>query len=374
MGLMLSDSLSTAAGRLRTKVQAAKAELTNIDFEWYPYGTLSNVGHIDQFVGAEMQAVLLEQARKNGVLDVGCQDGELGFLFESLGCSVVAIDNPVTNHNGMRGVRALREKLQSAIELHERDVDTQFSLPHERYGLAVLLGVLYHLKNPFFVMETLARHSNYCLLSTRIARRLTDGSAISPEMPIAYLLDAYELNNDDTNYWIFSEAALRRLIKRSGWEVCGYFTAGDKLHSDPVSIKADERAFYLLKSHFGLAHLKLIAGWHEAERTGWRWTKREFSIGLPDGGTETYQRMSMRVFIPQVLIERLGPLTLRAEFDGQELAPVPFNQPGEHAFSRRLGMIAGREQNVHFSLDKALYPGDFDHRELGIIVAAIEFD
>ena len=206
-------------------------------------------------------------------------------------------------------------------------------------------------------METLARHSNYCLLSTRITRRLTDGSAISPGMPIAYLLDAYELNNDDTNYWIFSEAALRRLIKRSGWEVCGYFTAGDKLHSDPVSIKGDERAFYLLKSHFGLAHLKLIAGWHEAERTGWRWTKREFAVGLPDGGTETYQRMSMRVFIPQVLIERLGPLTLRAEFDGQELTPVPFNQPGEHAFSRKLGMIAGREHNVHFSLDKALYPG-----------------
>ncbi len=111
------------------------------------------------------------------------------------------------------------------------------------------------------------------------------------------------------------------------------------------------------------------------ERTGWRWTKKEFSVGLPDAADGNYQRMTMRVFIPPVVTERLGALTLRAELDGQELTPVVFNEPGTHTFVRRLNAsAAGPGHVVHFSLNKALYPGDLDHRELGIIVAAIEFD
>ena len=72
-------TLTIAAGALRAKVTAAQAELGNVDFEWYPYGTLSNVPHIERLVGGERWPALLDSARRDGVLDAGCQDGEPRF-------------------------------------------------------------------------------------------------------------------------------------------------------------------------------------------------------------------------------------------------------------------------------------------------------
>jgi hypothetical protein len=48
----------------------------------------------------------------------------------------------------MRGVKALSVRLQLPIEVLERDVDSQFLIPEQTYGLALSLGILYHLKNP----------------------------------------------------------------------------------------------------------------------------------------------------------------------------------------------------------------------------------
>jgi hypothetical protein len=80
---------------------------------------------------------LLHGAQANGVLDVGCADGELAFLFESLGCKVSAVDHPLTNHNHMRGIRALQPLLDSAIDIQEVDLDSQFSLPGACHGLTL---------------------------------------------------------------------------------------------------------------------------------------------------------------------------------------------------------------------------------------------
>ncbi len=369
------NHLSIAAERLRPGLAAAKDELDAPDFEWYPYDSLSNVHHIGQLLGSEEESIL-ETAREKGVLDIGCGDGEMSFLFESMGCKVAAVDNPRTNHNGMRGVRTLKRGLNSSVDIHELDIDAQFAVPGERYGLTLFLGTLYHLKNPFYVMEALARSSDYCVLSTRVARQLPDGSRLPADMSIAYLLDTYELNEDDSNYWIFSETALRRLFIRTGWKCRKYFTLGDTLQSDPVSLHHDERAFVLLRSHYGLAHLRLISGWYDAEFAGWRWTKQEFSIGLPADGARRYRRMTMRLFLPPVLIDRLGTLELRATADGQELEPALLHDPGAHTLERRLTLDARRktESVIHFSLDKSLRAGDLDKRELGMIVSSIEFE
>ena len=81
--------------------------------------------------------------------------------------------------------------------------------------MAVLLGVLYHLRNPFYALEELASRASYCLLSTRVARRFPDGSVMPGGVPLAYLLGERELNADETNYFIFSEPGLRTLLQRT---------------------------------------------------------------------------------------------------------------------------------------------------------------
>ena len=73
-------------------------------------------------------------------------------------------------------------------------------------------------------------------------------SLLLQPLPVAYLLDPTECNNDNTNYWIFSEAGLRRILSRTGWDILDFITLGNDRDSDPASPKGDERAFCLVRS------------------------------------------------------------------------------------------------------------------------------
>src|SRR6266478_3030580 len=107
-------------------------------------------------------------------------------------------------------------------------------------------GLLYHLKNPFQLLEYTAQISRYCVLTTRIAQRTPLGVDMKGEA-IAYLVDPEELNDDATNYWIFSEQGLRRLLKRAGWDICHFFSTGCRENSN-LTEERDERACCLLRS------------------------------------------------------------------------------------------------------------------------------
>lgn len=132
----------------RKALDDAKARVSSRDFEWYPYDSLSNLQNLERLLTGQGR-FLLELAGDAPLLDIGCADGDLSFLFEALGCVVEAIDNPVTNFNSMRGLRALRDVLSSNVIIHSMDIDDQFCLKGDRYGLVLLLGILYHLKNPY---------------------------------------------------------------------------------------------------------------------------------------------------------------------------------------------------------------------------------
>jgi tRNA (mo5U34)-methyltransferase len=138
------------------------------------------------------------------------------------------------------------------VGIHEVDLDSQFRLPRERYDLVCLLGILYHLKNPYFVLEQLARRTRYCVLSTRVARQTADGRVRLDGAPLAYLLAPDECNNDATNFWIFSMPGLLRLVDRCGWNVVAQRTVGDTRRSNPSANDHDERAFLLLESRHAM--------------------------------------------------------------------------------------------------------------------------
>lgn len=127
------------------------------------------------------------------------------------------------------------------------DLDAQFRLPRDDYDVVFFLGVLYHLKNPFYALEMLAGSTRYCLMSTRVTQWAGEPTAIE-NLPVAYLLGPQEANNDPTNFWIFSKVALLRLFGRTGWDVLDLATFGDTTASDPTSPDRDERAFALLRS------------------------------------------------------------------------------------------------------------------------------
>jgi len=354
------------------RIKDVRTRFAKPGFEWYRYNSLTNLEHLKRLLGKSEDRVT-EAGKLGGILDVGCGDGDLSFLFEAAGCRVDAVDHPVPNHNNMQAIRLLACELKSKIGIHEVDLDSQLSVPAGRYGLTIFLGLLYHLKNPLFALEQIARHSDYCLLSTRIARRLPGGAPIPEGQPLAYLLDSEELNRDDSNYWIFSEAGLRRILKRANWEIEEWRTTGDTKASDPVSLDHDERAFCLLRSHHSLSHAELLNGWHEAENSGWRWTERCFSARFKKIEGVKRTRASLRLFLPPGVFERLGEMTLSGKINGREVAPARLDRPGEHHIVRPI-LDEASEVIAEFCLDKYTPASQRDIRELGIIVASIELE
>jgi len=214
---------------------------------WYPYSTLRNVAVLEELCSkAGLNLLELCRGTHGKVADVGAADGDLAFFLERFGLSVEAIDNEFTNFNRLEGARTLKKALNSSVALLSIDLDSQFTLAARKYDAIFLLGTLYHLKNPFFLLESLARVAKYCFLSTRIARQTADGSPLASH-PVAYLLEPRECNNDDTNFWIFSEQGLKRLFDRTGWNLLSYLTIGDVTRSTPADPERDERAFCLLE-------------------------------------------------------------------------------------------------------------------------------
>jgi hypothetical protein len=365
-------ALREHAERFKTRILQAKKDLGPVDFEWYPHDSFSAFAHLDGLLTGTNR--LLFHGRKT-ILDVGCQDGEISFCLESAGHEVAAIDHPVYNHNSMRGVRALREALRSGIQLSEVDVDRQFQLPGQGYDVTVMLGVLYHLRNPFYVLEELARKSSYCLLSTRIARRYPDGALIPPDVPVAYLLAERELNYDETNYFIFSERGLRTLLQRTYWDVCEWIATGQTVDSDPIRPDRDERVFCLLKSRYGrLPDVEILEGWHQPEESGWRWTEREFSARVRSASGRRPRRVIVDLFLSEQLIDHVNPLRLSLSVNGFALTPEVYRSVGPQTLVRSLRGPAAKDFLLAFSLSGALPPSDRDPRERGVVVSSIRVE
>jgi 2-polyprenyl-3-methyl-5-hydroxy-6-metoxy-1,4-benzoquinol methylase len=214
---------------------------------WYPYPSLWTVALLERLSSdAGLNLLHVCQGEHGKVADIGAADGDLAFFLENQGLSVDVIDNEATNFNRFQGVRLLKDALKSSVILRSVDLDADIDLPSKKYDVIFLLGTLYHLKNPFFVLEKLAQMTRYCFASTRIARQTPDGHLLSP-YPVAYLLGPRECNDDCTNYWIFTDEGLNRLFDRTGWNVLSQVNIGDTTNSTPADRDRDERAFVFLR-------------------------------------------------------------------------------------------------------------------------------
>ena len=242
IGQIIRD-LSTQIDRLRD----ARASVME-PVSWYPYDTLANLPLIDSMLEGEFRE-LDSLSLGRPVADIGAADGDLAFALEAAaGWEMDIIDTAATNHNGLHGARLLKDALGSNVNIHDINLDEQFRLPRDSYGLVLLLGILYHLQNPFYVMRELAKRTRHCLLNTRVARLAGPERTNIAQLPVAYLVGPAELNNDATNYWVFTPAGLERLVSRAGWDVVSQLNLGDTAGSVPDSMAHDERMLMLLTS------------------------------------------------------------------------------------------------------------------------------
>ena len=357
------DQITAQATRFRDRLDALKESLASETIDWYPFDTIGTFCLLGKFLSGERRD-LLQILGQGPVLDLCCGDGDLSFFLETLGCKLHSVDWPVTNMNFMRGVRRMKEALRSRVEIHALDLDSRFLLPAQFYTAAFFFGALYHLKNPFYVLEKLADHAHYCFLSTRIAKYMPDRRTLVQGFPVAYLVGPEELNNDCSNYWVFSEAGLHRILTRANWEVCDWASFGAAKYSDPVHPEADERAYCLLRSRSlaGSQTVTLGPGWHELEHDAWRWTERRFSLTV-SGVSEQHRKLLLRFS----LLPSLAPLVITVSVNGVRLPAQVFREPGECFYAAFLPSPAATN-HIECELDHALAPDGADLRERGVIV------
>jgi len=358
------------------KLASLKSRMSPGPFAWYPYQSLTALPMLDQLLTGDSRR-LLDLAGPGTILDIGCADGDLAFFLESLGRTVEVIDNPITNFNAMFGVRALKGALKSSVTIHSCDIDSDAALPSDDYGLVLLLGVLYHLKNPFLVLENLAKQARYCLLSTAVTAVAPEVSQEIGKSPLGFLASERELNGDSTVYWIFTDSGLRRLLERTNWEICDYkvFSTDDRWKDEPGRAIADLRAFCLVRSKFADRPVNVLygRGWHAPEEGGWRWTEREFAVRFESAKRVAANRLRLGLFVPEPVIERFGKVTIEAVANGMTLAPDTLTDPGTHEFVRSLEPFstAAGDIRVDFRLTAALAGDAADARERGVVVTSI---
>ncbi len=347
----------------------AKQEPIADGLSWYAYDTMASLQHLRPLLDTYFWN--FKRAVESGpMLDVGCADGDLGLFFASLGRQVTAVDNPPTNYNWMKGVKTLAQRLKLPIGILERDIDSQFNLPGEGYGLVMLLGILYHLKNPYYVLETLARKSRYCFLSTRIAEKTKMGTRIEEE-PLAFLLDHREANNDATNFWIFSPACLIRLAKRTGWRVVGSTIVGCTSGSNPVDSDKDGRMFLFLESQRRSipANITLLEGWSSVGEFDWAWTLKSFSLQVEVSGEMIPFHFRLGMTVLEQFVTK-SPMRVHCTINGVPIDPQTFTKAGDQVIEAAVPRQAQNSRSLRFDfvIDHQFRPEPPDTRELGVII------
>jgi hypothetical protein len=120
---------------------------------------------------------------------------------------------------------------------------------------------------------------------------------------------------------------------------------------------------------------QLIAGFYGVEEKKWRWTAGQFSVVLqpPPGADERGGNLQLAFFVPGEQLAKIGPMTLTASVEDQELGAQTFTQGGFLTYSREVPAAALKSNlvRVDFSFDKSYSPGNGDARVLGAVVSKI---
>jgi tRNA (mo5U34)-methyltransferase len=201
----------------------------------------SNLGVILALLGDEGAAHLAGMPNRT-LIDIGCANGDLGFAFEEAGLSVALLDR---SHVAERDGSSVRQNAPlvasliargrgSRVVVFDEDIDDGFDpgrvvedfarrrpdlASFDRFGIGVMVGVLYHLKNPYQAIEKLRDLCDHLIVGTWVADCLPDRRTVIEDEQVVFLLADRQLADDPTNFWIFTPRSFRVLVERCGWRI-----------------------------------------------------------------------------------------------------------------------------------------------------------
>ncbi len=216
----------------------------------------------------ELTALQLPDLRGKTVLDIGAWDGYFSFAAERLGASrVVAMDyytwatdpaaivwsgskaptrpapsepwDPV-NLPGKAGFDLAREILGSNVESVFQDLLTLDTSVLGEFDVVLFLGVLYHTRFPGEMLERVASLTREVMVLETESFTLAGYN----DLALGEFFETNELDDNDSNWWRFTEPALAGMCRSSGFASVSFL---EPVHRQPP----DERG---LTRHRALAH------------------------------------------------------------------------------------------------------------------------
>lgn len=355
-----------------TQIQKLKRVTALADSAWYPFDSLSALPTVTEVIAPFFNDIA-ECMKSARAADLGCGDGDFAMLLAGWGLEVDAIDYAPNNFNGMRGVETLARLLNASVVLHSIDLDSRSELPHESYGFILFLNTLYHLKNPYYILERLAFQTRWCVLSTRIAQVTPRVHVRMDAEPLAYLAAGYEVASDPTNYWFFSAAGLLRILQRTRWAIAGLKRVGCAVDSNPVSPNADERMFVLLKSrvHYPKLQVRPLHGWYRRDpgEDSWQWTGKCFALEVVLPLETAVSEFALSAIIPDAALIDGESVILSCWINRELVGSSTYEAAGPIEFKGRLPVFALHEPilRLDFAVNRSVFAPP-DPRELGVCI------
>lgn len=163
----------------------------------------------------EADIILPADLSERTVLDIGAWDGFFSFEAERRGASdVLATDHFCWSGPGW-GTKAGFDHIHARLNARVRSLDVDVpDLDPEilgRFDLVLLLGVLYHVKDPYRCLEAAAAMCSDHLVVETV-------TAMAHEtMPVMRLYRPGELAGDPTNFWAPNVPALEVMLTSMGF-------------------------------------------------------------------------------------------------------------------------------------------------------------
>ena len=187
----------------------------------FPNGVRSPGGKSEQVLRDEEHTAFKYPVQGKTVLDVGAWNGYFSVGASRRGAKrVVALDKYTWEHpdlQGFKGFELARRYLAPNIEAVTRDVMDLRSDPVGKFDCVLFLGVLYHLKHPLYVLETLSDLTLEHLVVETYIESIDDG-----RRPAMVFYPGTELAGDETNWWGPNTQCVIDMLKTVGFSRVKY--------------------------------------------------------------------------------------------------------------------------------------------------------
>jgi hypothetical protein len=131
----------------------------------------------------------------------------------------------------------------------------------------------------------------------------------------------------------------------------------------------------VLKMSDPAAEPQLVRGFYGVESGSWRWTASRFAVTLhpPEGSAQMGATLQFQFSLPEVIVNKLGPVTLSATVNGTPLPSQTYTKPGEYNYTSAVppAALSTATAALEFSTNKAIPPSNGDKRELALVAVSV---